>query len=168
MLPSIESKFVATCLAECMWYTHGPECDIVLNNMSPEHGNLYICNLPYAYTSIPNGQSVLAITQFGQGAVFDKQNHTYHVVKIQDHELSELRLHFDATTKFIHDEMLKGKDVYVHCNMGRSRSATIIIAYLMRYKKMHLADALDFIKSKHPEANPNLGFITQLSHYQPN
>lgn len=168
MIPTIESNFVASVLAECMWYTHGPECRTILEGISPEHGSLHICNLPYAYTSITEGQSVVAITQFGQGAKFDPNHHNYYIVNIQDSESSDLKNHFDATTKFIHDEMNHGKDVYVHCNMGRSRSATIIIAYLMRYKKMPLVDALDFIKTKHPDVKPNSGFMNQLAHYYPN
>jgi protein-tyrosine phosphatase len=38
--------------------------------------------------------------------------------------------------------------VFVHCAAGMSRSATIVIAYLMWKQKMLLSDAIDFVKKK--------------------
>ena len=38
-----------------------------------------------------------------------------------------------------------------------NRSATIVLAYLMKSEDMKLQDAYDFLKSKRPEVRPNLG-----------
>lgn len=56
-----------------------------------------------------------------------------------------------------------GAKILVHCQMGISRSAAVVAAYLMREEKMRLAEALQLIQRTRPEARPNRGFISQLS-----
>jgi protein-tyrosine phosphatase len=43
---------------------------------------------------------------------------------------------------------LKTKKCIVHCFMGVSRSASFVIAYLMKYYNMRLDDAYLFVKKK--------------------
>ncbi|KAF8848241.1 phosphatases II, partial [Acephala macrosclerotiorum] len=52
--------------------------------------------------------------------------------------------------------------VLVHCRMGISRSATIIIAYLMRKKRLSAEDALAYVRVNRWIANPNANFMAQL------
>jgi protein-tyrosine phosphatase len=56
--------------------------------------------------------------------------------------------------------------VFVHCAAGMSRSATIVIAYLMWKQKMSLNDAFNFVKKKRPVISPNLNFMRQLQTFQ--
>jgi dual specificity phosphatase 12 len=56
--------------------------------------------------------------------------------------------------------MNKGGKVLVHCFAGVSRSATIIIAYMMQEHGMNYHSAFKFVKSKRPFINPNEGFRT--------
>lgn len=49
----------------------------------------------------------------------------------------------------------------VHCVMGRSRSATLFLAYLMIYKNMTVVDAIDHVKRRR-RIIPNWGFLKQL------
>lgn len=51
--------------------------------------------------------------------------------------------------------------ILVHCEAGRSRSPTIIIAYLMRKYCMNYKDALSFVRTKR-KVKPNPNFIRQL------
>ncbi|PYI12620.1 phosphatases II [Aspergillus sclerotiicarbonarius CBS 121057] len=51
--------------------------------------------------------------------------------------------------------------VLVHCDLGRSRSPTIIIAYLMRKFGIGVDEALAFVKSKQ-KVKPRDGFLRQL------
>jgi hypothetical protein len=60
----------------------------------------------------------------------------------------------------------KCKKILIHCMMGKSRSATIVIAYLMHKKKMGWMDALSYLRSKRPIVEPNLGFISLLKHFE--
>ena len=49
----------------------------------------------------------------------------------------------------------------MHCMMGISRSATIVIAYLMLKKDMSIMDAVAMVRGKR-EVFPNDGFLKQL------
>jgi protein-tyrosine phosphatase len=53
----------------------------------------------------------------------------------------------------------------IHCREGRSRSASILIAYLIKYKNMTYDDAFNYIQSKRQIIKPNIGFIKQLKQY---
>ena len=50
----------------------------------------------------------------------------------------------------------------MHCVQGISRSATIIMSYLILTQGFEYKDAFEFIQRKREVVNPNLGFITQL------
>jgi protein-tyrosine phosphatase len=43
--------------------------------------------------------------------------------------------------------------------MGVSRSAAIVVAYLMKEHRKSLPEALDFLKSKRKIIHPNGGFL---------
>lgn len=56
--------------------------------------------------------------------------------------------------------------VFFHfSNAGISRSSTVIMAYLMKYKKMTLDDALELVQKARPIAMPNIGFLVKLQEY---
>ena len=57
---------------------------------------------------------------------------------------------------------LKETNVLVHCMMGVSRSASMVIWHLMTREKMGLAEAYNLVKQKRPIINPNRGFVEQL------
>ncbi|XP_031477876.1 dual specificity protein phosphatase 1-like isoform X2 [Nymphaea colorata] len=59
-----------------------------------------------------------------------------------------------------------GGGVLVHCFAGRSRSVTIVLAYLMKNRNMSLSEALGHVKSKRPQIAPNEGFILQLQNFE--
>ena len=50
--------------------------------------------------------------------------------------------------------------------MGKSRSTSFVIAYLMKIKKMNLNIALDFVRNCRKIASPNVSFIKQLKDYE--
>lgn len=51
--------------------------------------------------------------------------------------------------------------VLVHCAMGVSRSATIVLAFLMIFENMTLVDAIQTVQA-HRDICPNSGFLRQL------
>jgi protein-tyrosine phosphatase len=50
--------------------------------------------------------------------------------------------------------------------MGKSRSATIVIAYLMKFKNMKFEEAYKYVKGQRSMVFPNLGFMRQLREYE--
>uniref|UniRef100_A0A8C9FVV3 Dual specificity protein phosphatase n=1 Tax=Pavo cristatus TaxID=9049 RepID=A0A8C9FVV3_PAVCR len=88
----------------------------------------------------------------------------YHGVEADDLPTFKLSQFFYSASKFIdnalQDERSK-EGVLVHCAMGRSRSATLVLAYLMIYKNMTVVDAIEQV-SRHRCILPNRGFLKQL------
>ncbi|MBT8468225.1 MAG: dual specificity protein phosphatase family protein [Deltaproteobacteria bacterium] len=52
--------------------------------------------------------------------------------------------------------------LFVHCEVGVSRSATLVIALLMKTEAMSFFDALCRVRSKRFQVLPNIGFASQL------
>jgi protein-tyrosine phosphatase len=77
-----------------------------------------------------------------------------------------IRFHFEEAFQMIDDARNTNGKVLVHCMMGISRSATIVIAYLMSRYSMSLAQAYQFTKSKRAEIQPNSTFMRILQDYE--
>lgn len=58
---------------------------------------------------------------------------------------------------FIEEALEKGGGVLVYCTDGISRSAAVVIAYLMYSKRKTYSDAYSFVKLKRSVAKPNFG-----------
>ena len=62
----------------------------------------------------------------------------------------------------IHKALSEEKNVLVHCRKGRSRSATVVISYLMSRHGFGRSEALNWVKDRRPSVSPNAGFMQQL------
>lgn len=60
----------------------------------------------------------------------------------------------------------EGSKVLVHCKMGISRSASVVIAYAMKAYSWDLKKALTYVQTKRQCIKPNSSFISQLETYQ--
>ncbi|GAB7348075.1 hypothetical protein MBLNU459_g6105t1 [Dothideomycetes sp. NU459] len=87
------------------------------------------------------------------------------VVEVDDVEDDNLLEHFPSTNKFIQDALASGGAVLVHCAMGKSRSATCVIAFLMQKYHISPTEALGQVRQSRPLCEPNEGFMKQLELY---
>lgn len=71
--------------------------------------------------------------------------------------------YFDEFIQFINTQIDENRSILVHCHMGISRSATMMIMYLMKEHNYNLEEAHNFIKSKRPQIDPNFGFYCILN-----
>ncbi|MBA0801136.1 hypothetical protein Gohar_011519 [Gossypium harknessii] len=85
---------------------------------------------------------------------------------VLDKEDTNLSQYFDECFNFIDEAKREGGGVLVHCFVGKSRSVTIVVAYLMKKHGMSLSQALEHVRSKRPLASPNPGFIQQLKEFE--
>lgn len=90
----------------------------------------------------------------------------YHHVRIRDEEQEHILRHFEDTYHFIKSARMRGRSVFVHCQMGVSRSASIVIAYAMKEFGWTLDEALKFVKARRQVVKPNPGFMRQLYEYE--
>ncbi|XP_006894855.1 PREDICTED: dual specificity protein phosphatase 18 [Elephantulus edwardii] len=90
----------------------------------------------------------------------------YMQVPVADTPISRLCDFFDPIADHIHSVEMKQGRTLLHCVAGVSRSATLCLAYLMKYHAMSLLDAHLWTKSCRPIIRPNNGFWEQLIHYE--
>ncbi|XP_030628312.1 dual specificity phosphatase DUPD1-like [Chanos chanos] len=89
-------------------------------------------------------------------------NIVYYGVEAEDVPTFNLSEFFYPTAQFIDQALSKPENkLLVHCVMGRSRSATLFLAYLMIYEKMTVVDAIEHVKAQRCIL-PNRGFLKQL------
>ena len=81
---------------------------------------------------------------------------------LDDIETERITPHFSRAIEFIEREMAMGRRVLVHCAAGISRSASMVIAYLMYTRGMSFNDAYAYVKDRRNIVNPNMGFVFQL------
>ena len=87
---------------------------------------------------------------------------TYKQVIIGDKINSDMYSHLPGCCNFIGKALKPGGKVLVHCFAGQSRSATVIAAYLMLTRKLNLQAAVELMRSKREQVQPNPGFCAQL------
>lgn len=91
---------------------------------------------------------------------------TYLNVRVYDDEKTDLLKHWDDTFKYITKAKKEGSKVLVHCKMGVSRSASVVIAYAMKAYNWDFSQAWKHVKEKRNCIKPNNSFLLQLETYQ--
>ncbi|RMX67096.1 hypothetical protein DD238_003792 [Peronospora effusa] len=91
---------------------------------------------------------------------------TYLQLKVADQSSVSISKFFDRAFAFIDSALSSEGKVLVHCFMGRSRSATIIIAFLMARHGFTYLDALCELRRVRPQAQPNRGFYQELISFE--
>jgi protein tyrosine/serine phosphatase len=90
----------------------------------------------------------------------------YLIVNALDTHNTDLTNVFDTTNKFIEKSLDEDNEpILIHCYAGKSRSVSILIAYIMYKYGMCYEDALKAIKQKREFVNPNEKFREQLIKY---
>ncbi|KAF5898967.1 protein phosphatase Slingshot 3-like [Clarias magur] len=90
---------------------------------------------------------------------------TYMNIRVYDVEATDLLSHWNNTYMFISEACNTGQSVLVHCKMGVSRSASTVIAFLMKQQGWTLEEALNHVRERRPIVQPNDGFLRQLQTY---
>lgn len=62
----------------------------------------------------------------------------------------------------VHEKLYSGKNVGVHCIAGVSRSASLVIMYLMKHCGLNLDQAYSHVKRFRHIVEPNRSFMQQL------
>ncbi|XP_022918402.1 protein phosphatase Slingshot isoform X2 [Onthophagus taurus] len=93
-------------------------------------------------------------------------NFDYLNIRVYDDENTDLLKHWEDTFKYISKARQQGSKVLVHCKMGISRSASVVIAYAMKAYNWDFEKAMRHVKDKRNCIKPNTSFMKQLETYQ--
>ncbi|XP_075073173.1 dual specificity protein phosphatase 13A [Mixophyes fleayi] len=89
---------------------------------------------------------------------------TYHGVPANDVPDFDMSKYFYSASEFIHKALnTPGARLLVHCVVGISRSATLVLAYLMIHHQLSLTQAICRVQENR-WVYPNKGFLEQLLH----
>lgn len=87
-------------------------------------------------------------------------------IHLVDNPFAELTSHLLDATAFIKTALDDpNARVLVHCVQGISRSSSVVCALLMRLYGWSPSQAVSYVKSKRPSAEPNPGFVLQLGEF---
>lgn len=97
------------------------------------------------------------------GAEYYRDVHIHYLgVEADDKPTFNMSQYFCSTSQFIHEALsAPNNKVLVHCVMGRSRSATLVLAYLMKQHALTVVDAIEHVRQRRCIL-PNHGFLKQL------
>jgi atypical dual specificity phosphatase len=85
---------------------------------------------------------------------------------LDDTPFALINVYFDRMADKINEHLNRGGKVMVHCVMGVSRSTSLVLAYLMKYKRLTLRQAYELVSQRRTCVRPNPGFWRQLLDYE--
>uniref|UniRef100_A0A667XPP6 Dual specificity protein phosphatase n=1 Tax=Myripristis murdjan TaxID=586833 RepID=A0A667XPP6_9TELE len=86
----------------------------------------------------------------------------YYGIEAEDRPTFNISQFFYPAAQFIHSALSHPQNkVLVHCVMGRSRSASLVLAYLMMEQGLTVVDAVEHVRQRRCIL-PNHGFLKQL------
>ncbi|KAF9044743.1 hypothetical protein BDZ89DRAFT_1127780 [Hymenopellis radicata] len=86
-------------------------------------------------------------------------------VNILDERSVDLKPYLEAVCTHIDGLLRSGQNVLVYCQQGVSRSATIVIAYLIRKRGMTYDSAFALVHARRACVKPNDGFVKALKEW---
>lgn len=93
-------------------------------------------------------------------------HYQYKSIPVEDNHKADISSWFNEAIDFIDSIKDAGGRVFVHCQAGISRSATICLAYLMRTNRVKLDEAFEFVKQRRSIISPNFSFMGQLLQFE--
>lgn len=125
-------------------------------------GNMWQATSPQVIADL--GITHIVNASLDVGNVFETDGVVYHDVKLKDSSAADISQFFDATCRFIHNakQATPRHRVLVHCTQGISRSATLVVVYLMRTHRWSLARAFNYVRAGRGVILPNDGFLHAL------
>jgi protein-tyrosine phosphatase len=99
---------------------------------------------------------------------YHKDTIQYQSIEMEDDESFDILAHLPAAVRWIEAALASSEKatVAVHCHAGVSRSATVVIAFVMSSLGLSADDATRFVQARREVANPNPGFQRALKAFE--
>ena len=81
---------------------------------------------------------------------------------MEDHPDEDIYSHLSVAVAFIEAALATGGRVLVYCTAGISRSATVVMAYIIHRSRISVEAAYEVVRASRPFVRPNKGFTDQL------
>jgi len=96
----------------------------------------------------------------------DAGEFSYLSIDVPDSPHVNILAYVPSTNRFITTALAQGGGVLVHCRAGISRSAAVVIAFLMYQYRFSYLEAYNYVANTRPHIHPNGGFRQQLMEYE--
>lgn len=87
----------------------------------------------------------------------------YKTIEIDDSLEENLINYLQGALNFIDESQKNNSNILIHCVSGISRSASIVIAYMMKKYQINYEQAFSHVKTRRKIIRPNSNFIDQLN-----
>lgn len=152
-----------TCTSRYMRADFRPQASEILPNLYMS--DMYTATDP----SVLQRLGITHVVSVIEGLWYTYPSNIAHLwLSIHDSPFTNIDYLFDPTIHWIKQAIDSNAHVrvLVHCMLGMSRSASVVIAYLMATLGMDLPTALAHVKVKRVIVQPNSGFVKQLMHFE--
>ena len=112
-----------------------------------------------------NIRAVLTIASNANVNYTDGSVKYHEVIEVEDVPQVDLYSIFEKAIAFI-DSCRKETSVLIHCFQGVSRSATIVLAYLMCIYGLSFERAFSYTRERRKQVYPNSGFLNQIRTFE--
>lgn len=131
-------------------------------------GNLY-CVLNNKFLNYFNISAIVNVTKINYRLNNSNKKINYIQLPINDSNSYIDNMHMfmslNRITNFIRENIIQGRNVFIHCEHGFSRSPSVLAAYLMRYHKLNIIKSIIFIKEKRNKCFKKIRFKFALEKY---
>eukprot|EP01091_Cochliopodium_minus_P003982 TRINITY_DN1390_c0_g1_i1.p1 TRINITY_DN1390_c0_g1~~TRINITY_DN1390_c0_g1_i1.p1 ORF type:complete len:337 (-),score=86.86 TRINITY_DN1390_c0_g1_i1:56-1066(-) len=93
---------------------------------------------------------------------FEETGIKYLRISIQDNTQQNIADHFEMSYNFIKESLEKKENILIHCVAGVSRSASLVLAFLMKYNNTSYKETFEYLRKRRKNIFPNVGFLKQL------
>merc|ERR1711920_865945 len=87
---------------------------------------------------------------------------SYLKLALDDDPDQELEGSIKQALPFMATQLREGRRLLVHCQMGQSRSVSLVLAHLMSKRGCGYDAAFEIVRRARPQARPNEGFRAEL------
>jgi protein-tyrosine phosphatase len=137
-----------------------------MNEMSEIIDDLFLSGLECANPSSLEEKDISNVISVLKNPEPLPKKYRHEKIEVDDTFGQGIETHFERAHQVIDEALQNNEKILVHCRAGISRSATIVISYIMKSQRMKFEDALKFVKSKRRIVSPNMEFFLALQKYE--
>ncbi|CAO3631707.1 unnamed protein product [Mucor hiemalis] len=136
-------------------------------NVAAEVNNPYIDELITPSPSLSQASSVSSGASSIQTVTSSESTSLFAYQKLPwEHNQDNLVVELKKAIDIIDRARSANQTILVHCQCGVARSATVIIAYVIKTLKLPMQEAYTHVKQLSPAISPNLGLLFQLREFE--